>query len=65
MHVKAILYILVMPFVIWAMDAVNINSIFKKNKIYQASIFYIILAMALTYLVVNFLMDFFNYSRFI
>jgi uncharacterized integral membrane protein (TIGR02327 family) len=63
MAIKAILYIIVTPFVIWALDGVNINSIFKKNKILQASILYIMICISLTYLVVNFFMDFFIQTR--
>ena len=55
---KLILYILVMPFIIWAMDGVNINQIFKKNRYYQARIIYMALIFGLSYLVVNFLNDF-------
>lgn len=65
MGIKTILYILTMPTVIWALDAVNINAIFKKNRNFQATVFYIFIAMAITFLVVNFLFDFFTYSRFI
>lgn len=65
MGIKALLYIFVTPIVIWALDGVNINSIFKKNKIYQASILYIMICLSLSYLVVNFFMDFFNYTKII
>lgn len=56
--VKFILYIMTIPVVIYAVDSVNINSIFKKNKINQAKIFYILLVFGLSYLVCNFLYDF-------
>lgn len=65
MSIKALLYIFITPIVIWALDGVNINSIFKKNKIYQASILYIMICLSLSYLVVNFFMDFFNYTKII
>ena len=55
---KFILYIFVMPFIIWAMDGVNINQIFKKKRNYQARIIYMALIFGLSYLVVNFLNDF-------
>ena len=38
---KFILYLFVLPLVIYTMDSVNFNSIFKKNKVFQAKIFYI------------------------
>ncbi len=56
--VKYALYLLSTIIVLWSMDAVNINGIFKKNKIIQARVFYIILALVLIYLLTNFLYDF-------
>ena len=40
MNGKFFLYILVTIAVIWSLDAVNINQIFKKNRIIQARVFY-------------------------
>jgi len=56
--IKFVIYLIVMPLVIYVMDSVNISVIFKKNKVYQARIFYILLVFGLSYLVVNFLYDF-------
>ncbi|MGM9875810.1 MAG: DUF1146 family protein [Bacilli bacterium] len=56
--VKFLLYLFVLPLVIYAMDSININNIFKKNKIVQAKIFYILLVFGLSYLVCNFVYDF-------
>ena len=55
---KLSIYIFVFPFVVWTLDAININSIFKKNKVIQARIFYLFLIFSLSYLVVNFIYDF-------
>lgn len=55
---KFLLYIIILPLVIWAVDGININSIFKSNRIYQARVIYIIIIFALTYLTVNFMYDF-------
>ena len=55
-----LLYVLILITVIWAMDGVNINHIFKKNRIYQARVFYIMIIFSLTYLVTNFILDFIN-----
>ena len=57
---KFFLYIAVTFLVIWAMDAVNINQIFKKNRVFQARVFYFLLGVSLIYLVTNFLMDLFT-----
>ena len=56
--IKFVIYLIVMPLIIYVMDSVNINVIFKKNKVNQARIFYILLVFGLSYLVVNFLYDF-------
>ncbi len=55
--IKLIIYIFIIPLVIFAMDSININGIFKKNKIYQARLFYIIMVFGLSYLMCNFLYD--------
>ena len=55
-----ILYFLVMIIVIWAMEGVNINFIFKKNRIYQARVIYIIIVFSLTHLTTNFVIQFLN-----
>lgn len=56
--IKFVLYLIVIPVVIYAMDGININFIFKKNKVYQARIFYILFIFSLSYLICNFLYDF-------
>lgn len=65
MNVKAILYILITPFVIYCMDSLNLNHVFKKNKVTQARILYLLVGLALAYLVVNFIYDFYEVSRII
>lgn len=55
---KFLLYIVVLPLVIFAFDSVNISGIFKKNKYYQSRVFYILVIFGLSYLVCNFLYDF-------
>lgn len=59
MSVKAFLYILVGIVVIWALDSININQIFKKNRVVQARIFYFLLALSLIQLVTSFIYDFY------
>ncbi len=56
--VKYAIYLLSTIIVIWSMDSININGIFKKNKVVQARVFYIILCLVLIYLLSNFLLDF-------
>lgn len=62
---KGILYIVMIPISIWALDSININGIFKKNKYYQARTLYLILSICLSYIVVNFFYDFFINTKFI
>lgn len=54
---KFIVYIIVSILVIYSMDSVNINQIFKKNRVFQATLFYFLLGVSLIYLVTNFIMD--------
>ncbi len=61
---KALLYILSTIIVIWSMESVNINKIFKKNKVVQARLFYFLLGISLIYLVTNFFMNLFTSLKF-
>lgn len=63
--IKAILYILFLPFTIWAMEGLDLNKMFKQSRVYQARIIYLMIAMSTTYLIVNFLYDFFINFRII
>ena len=57
--IKAILYILIFPFTIWAMEGLELNKFFKQSRVLQARIMYLMIAMSISYLVVNFFYDFF------
>lgn len=59
MTAKFIIYIAVTILVIWSLESVNISQIFKKNRYYQARVFYFLLAASLIYLVTNFFWDLF------
>lgn len=65
MSVKVFLYFLVTILVIWSLDSININQIFKKNRTLQARAFYLLLALSLIYLVTNFIWDFFLASKIV
>lgn len=60
MTAKFIIYIVDTILVIWSLESVNINQIFKKNRYYQARIFYFLLAVSLIYLSTNFFWDLFT-----
>lgn len=64
MSAKYFIYILVGILVIWSFDSLNINSLFKKNRVLQARVLYFMLALSMTYLVTNFIWDFFTVSKF-
>ena len=63
MSAKYFIYILVGILVIWSFDSLNINSLFKKNRVLQARVLYFMLALSMTYLVTNFIGDFFTVSK--
>ena len=60
MQGKLVIYIIVTFLVIWSLEAVNINQIFKKNRVLQATVFYFFIALSMIYLVTNFFMDLFT-----
>ena len=65
MSVKYFIYLIVTIITIWALDSININAIFTKNKIWQARVFYFFLALSLIYLVTNCIYDLYNSAVFI
>ena len=62
---KLFLYIFITLVVVWTMDGLNINFIFKKNRVAQARVFYLLVTLYLSYLVTNFVYDFFLSSQFL
>lgn len=62
MSVKYFIYLIITIIVIWSLDSININAIFKKNKIWQARTFYFLLAISLIYLITNFIYDIYESS---
>ena len=62
---KLILYIAMTILVIWSLECININQIFKKNRYYKARVFYFLLAASLIYLSTNFFWDLFTSIKLI
>jgi len=58
--VKLMLYILIIPLTTWAIDSVDINKIYKKNKdnYLRERVIYMFIIMSISYLEVNFIYDF-------
>jgi uncharacterized integral membrane protein (TIGR02327 family) len=65
MNIKTILYIIIVPISIWITTSIRLEQIFKKNKIAQITMFYIFISLGISYLVVNFIYDFYEVSRII
>ena len=57
--IKVTLYVLTLIIAIWAMEGLDLNRFFKQSRIYQARLIYLMLAMCISYLVTNFMYDFF------
>ena len=64
MSPKFLVYIISTILVIWSMESVDINRIFKKHRVVQARIFYFLLGISLIYLVTNFFMDIYDSVKF-
>lgn len=64
MHIKFYLYFLIVPLTIWSLMSLNLEKYFKKGHINQIRIFYVLLTFSLSYLIVNFLYDFYLVSKF-
>lgn len=58
---KVALYLIVVPFVIWSLEALRLDILFKKGRTLQIKLMYVLLALAFSYLVVNCLYDFSYY----
>ena len=65
MSIKLILYLIIVPLTIWCIMQLNIEKIFKNGKVQQIKIFYLLITFAISYLVVNFLYDFYMVSKII
>lgn len=65
MNAKLILYIFSSIIVIFSIDSININGIFKKNKIFQAKIFYFLIALCMIELLTNFLYNIYEAAKFV
>ena len=65
MSVRFFIYIFSTIIVIYSLDSININRIFKKNIETQAKIFYFILALCMIELLTSFLYNVFEATKFI
>ncbi len=63
MNIKLLLYIIIVPFTIWVISSIRLDPLFKKNHTRQIIMCYVLLSLGLSYLVVNFIYDFYEVSR--
>lgn len=63
MNIKFYLYFLIIPLTIWTLMSLNLEKYFKKGHVNEIKTFYILLSFGLSYLVVNFLYDFYLVSK--
>ena len=57
---KLVIYAIVFIITLYSMEGLNINSLFKKGRIFQARVIYMLIAMSISYLVTSFIYDFIN-----
>lgn len=62
MNVKLSLYIVIVPIVIWIVSMMRLEPLFKKNQMLAISLFYVFISLGISYLVVNFIYDFYEVS---
>lgn len=55
---KVALYIVTLPIVVWALESIKIEQVFKQGRVLQIRVVFLMICFALDYLVVNFLYDF-------
>lgn len=55
---KIALYIVTLPIVIWALESIKIEQVFRQGRVLQIRVVFLMISFALDYLVVNFLYDF-------
>ena len=60
MSARQILYIIITPLIVWVLQSLKIDHLFKKNKKEQIIVLYVLITLSISYLVVNFIMDFYG-----
>ena len=65
MNYKAYIYIITLLISIFALSGVNFDGFIKTNKAIEARILVMLLSIATSYLVTNFITDFINVSSII
>jgi len=63
MQIKLLLYFIVSLLTLWSVSSLNIDRFFRKGHVNQIKVFYLLITFALSYLIVNFLYDFYLVSK--
>jgi len=64
MQIKLILYCMILPLTLWSVTSLNIDRFFRRGYVNQIKCFYLLISLSISYLVVNFLYDFYLVSKF-
>ena len=64
MQIKLILYFAVSLLTLWSVSSLNIDRFFRKGHVNQIKVFYLLITFALSYLITNFLYDFYLVSKY-
>ncbi len=62
MNIKIILYLLIVPLTLWSVRSLNIDRFFRRGHVNQIKCFYLLITFSISYLIVNFLYDFYIIS---
>lgn len=63
MDAKLMLYLFSTMIVVFSIDSVNINAIFKNNKVFQARIFYFLIALCMIEILTELFYNLFTISK--
>ena len=61
---KVLLYVITFLISIWALECVRFDQIFKKGRVLQIKVLYMMMAFSLSYLTTNFIYDFALFNSF-
>lgn len=65
MNYKTYIYVITLFMSVFAISGINFDGFIKKNKVIEARLFVILLSIATSYLVTNFITDFISVSSII
>lgn len=63
MNYKLIIYVITVLLSTYTLSSINFNNFFKKNKVFEARLFILMLSFIMGYLLTNFIVDFIEVSK--